>query len=443
MNIGLLICLIKDHSGDHSSVDNMRPITLSDTLAIILENYILKATQIIRTDDNQFGFKKSSSCSHAIFIFKEAQRVLKWEKKEGYAVFFDFSKAFDRVNRSKMMSLLIGKMDEQLWLTMYNYYGIAKIVIMAPNGEKSEPIVSTVGVKQGGPLSPDIFIKIIDKMLKLIKLSHMTLKRDNIDIGVTGYADDTMAICETAEGVREVTRIVETFCHKNDILLNGKKSVWMKMGEKPLKHPITKVKVPRLETPNEIFYAAGTKMDKIYNFKFLGMHVTSDDDDNFHISKRKALAIMAAKELDKIGLKNSLLDPEMKGLMIQSLVRSKLSYGMENATITRSTLNGLETFENNMIKKYFNVSKKSYTKPLLEIANVKPFSDSIKIRKYSAIVQLLSNNLTGSVVLNNNDHIHGEIIKGLGVIANETDKQKKRNNSCRLFKSDKQHKRST
>jgi hypothetical protein len=220
---------------------------------------------------------------------------------------------------------------------------------------------------------------------------------------------------------------VETFCHKNDILLNGKKSVWMKMGEKPLKHPITKVKVPRLETPNEIFYAAGTKMDKIYNFKFLGMHVTSDDDDNFHISKRKALAIMAAKELDKIGLKNSLLDPEMKGLMIQSLVRSKLSYGMENATITRSTLNGLETFENNMIKKYFNVSKKSYTKPLLEIANVKPFSDSIKIRKYSAIVQLLSNNLTGSVVLNNNDHIHGEIIKGLGVIANETDKQKKRN----------------
>jgi hypothetical protein len=186
MNIGLLICLIKDHSGDHSSVDNMRPITLSDTLAIILENYILKATQIIRTDDNQFGFKKSSSCSHAIFIFKEAQRVLKWEKKEGYAVFFDFSKAFDRVNRSKMMSLLIGKMDEQLWLSMYNYYGIAKIVIMAPNGEKSEPKVSTVGVKQGGPLSPDFFIKIIDKMLKLIKLSHMTLKRDNIDIGVTG-----------------------------------------------------------------------------------------------------------------------------------------------------------------------------------------------------------------------------------------------------------------
>ena len=32
-----------------------------------------------------------------------------------------------------------------------------------------------------------------------------------------------------------------------------------------------------------------------YNFKFLGMHVTSDGDDNFHIDKRKALAIKAQR----------------------------------------------------------------------------------------------------------------------------------------------------
>jgi hypothetical protein len=199
------------------------------------------------------------------------------------------------------------------------------------------------------------------------------------------------------------------------------------MGEKPLKHPISKVKVPRAEAPDEYFYAAGTKMDKIYSFKFLGMHVTSDGDDKYHMDKRKVLAIMAAKELDKLGLKNSLLDPEIKGLMIQSLVRSKLSYGLENAIIPASTLKKLEVFENNMLKKYFNVSKKSYSKPLLEIARVKPFSDSIKIRKFSAIVQLLSNNLTSAVILSSNDHIHGETIKALGEIAYETNKQKKRN----------------
>jgi hypothetical protein len=427
MNIGLLTCLIKDYSGDHMSVDNLRPITLSDTIAIILENYILKATQAIKTDDNQFGFKKNSSCSHAIFIFKEAQRIFRVERKEGYAVFFDFSKAFDRVNRNKMMQLLIGKIDEQLWMVLYNYYKISKIIIQAPNGEKSKPIQSTVGVKQGGPLSPDVFIKIIDKMIGQIKASQNTLNRDGIDIGVTGYADDTMAIAETPSGVKAVTQIVEQFCLKNDILLNGKKSVWMKLGEKPFKHPITKVKLPRPELEAENFYAAGVKMEKIYSFKFLGMHVTSDGDDNFHIEKRKAIASMAAKELDKIGLKNSLLDPEIKGMMAQSLVRTKLSYGLENATMTPTTIQKLETFENNIIKKYFNVSRKSYTAPLLEIAKVRPLSDSIKIRKYNTIVQMLSNNLTGSIILRNNEHIHSDTIKSLGSVANEPNVLKKRN----------------
>ena len=55
----------------------------------------------------------------------------------------------------------------------------------------------------------------------------------------------------------------------------------------------------------------------------MGIHVTSDGDVNFHMDKRKPLAIIAAKELEKIGLKNALLDTEMKGLMIQSLARSK------------------------------------------------------------------------------------------------------------------------
>jgi hypothetical protein len=109
--------------------------------------------------------------------------------------------------------------------------------------------------------------------------NRMTLKREAIDIGVTRCADDTIAICETTEGIKEMTR-----------------------------------------TKDKIYII---KMDKIYNFKFLGIHVTSDGDVNFHIDKRKPLAIIAAKELEKIGLKNALLDTEMKGLMIQSLARSK------------------------------------------------------------------------------------------------------------------------
>ena len=124
MNVGILTVLIKNYSGDLTSTDNIRPITLSDTIAIIFENYILEEISNIATEPNQFGFKKNASTSHAIFVFREGQRVLAEKRTQGYAIFFDFSKAFDRVSRVKMLHGLLDKMDNHLWLALYQYYEI-------------------------------------------------------------------------------------------------------------------------------------------------------------------------------------------------------------------------------------------------------------------------------------------------------------------------------
>jgi len=41
-NIGKIVPIIKDPRGDSSSVDNIRPITFSDTMTTIFETYFLK-----------------------------------------------------------------------------------------------------------------------------------------------------------------------------------------------------------------------------------------------------------------------------------------------------------------------------------------------------------------------------------------------------------------
>ena len=71
----------------------------------------------------------------------------------------------------------------------------------------------------------------INNLFKLLKISGKILKILDILIGVLGYADDTAAICEKPEDVQAVIRIVEAFCEREDIQLNGKKTVWMKLGE--------------------------------------------------------------------------------------------------------------------------------------------------------------------------------------------------------------------
>ena len=79
--------------------------------------------------EQQFGFKKFSSTTHAIYTLRETIRVRKLEKKKTYALFLDFSKAFDKVNKSKFLVKLAKVFEPKLWLAICNYYENAKLII--------------------------------------------------------------------------------------------------------------------------------------------------------------------------------------------------------------------------------------------------------------------------------------------------------------------------
>jgi len=256
-------------------------------------------------------------------------------------------------------------------------------------------------------------------MLKLLKDSGCVLRHANSVIGLTGYADDTMAMCETSEEVKKTIQIVEKFCQKYDILLNGKKTVWMKLGEKPLVHPISKERMCKPSLPEENFVAAGVGIEKVYKFKFLGMTVTSDDNCKQHLDQRRLAAGMGGSDLDKIGLKNSMLDPEMKGLLLQTMIRTKLCYGLENVELNESAIKNLERLEGNIIKRYFNLPRRSYTTPILEVAGIRPLREAIESRRLSMLMQLLSNTLTLNIIMNGETN-YSKTIAELGYVNDES-----------------------
>jgi len=67
-----VVPIIKDKLGNHSSIDNYRPITLSPVLSKIFEHCLVALfSQYISSDNQlQFGFKKGLSCSHALFTLR-------------------------------------------------------------------------------------------------------------------------------------------------------------------------------------------------------------------------------------------------------------------------------------------------------------------------------------------------------------------------------------
>jgi hypothetical protein len=69
---GIVIPISKDKSGNPSSIDNYRPITLSSVISKVFEHCLISLfSKFIVNDNLQFGFKPGIGCSHSIFsLFK-------------------------------------------------------------------------------------------------------------------------------------------------------------------------------------------------------------------------------------------------------------------------------------------------------------------------------------------------------------------------------------
>ena len=109
-NFGLSITVpvIKDKHGNINSANNYPPITLSPIISKMFEYCMLNRFEsLLWSDQLQFGFKKKSSCSRAIFVLTQVIDYFKC-KSNVFVASFDATKAFDRVNHTKSSPWEIG-----------------------------------------------------------------------------------------------------------------------------------------------------------------------------------------------------------------------------------------------------------------------------------------------------------------------------------------------
>jgi len=94
------------------TLGDFRGILISSILSKVFEHCILERFyRYFVTSDKQFGFKRNSSCAHAIYTLRS---VIDYYTKHGSTVnvcSLDISKAFDEMN---LHSLLIKLMERQI-----------------------------------------------------------------------------------------------------------------------------------------------------------------------------------------------------------------------------------------------------------------------------------------------------------------------------------------
>ena len=107
---GLIVPLLKDKHGDASKVDMYRGITLSCVISKLFQHVLLVLFgDSMNSSELQFGFKKNSSCSHALFVFNESVRYFIRRGSRVHCAALDASKAFDKVLNYGLFYTMVSK----------------------------------------------------------------------------------------------------------------------------------------------------------------------------------------------------------------------------------------------------------------------------------------------------------------------------------------------
>ena len=178
------------------------------------------------------------------------EEALRHPKGKLYVVFIDYSKAFDMINRQKLMHKIENSFGKNHYLTNT----IRKImesnkIIIDNNLNMPEPLTQTNGVLQGDPISPHLFnVMTADIVTSIYKEGE----KDTLYM----YADDMALAAKYPAELQEWFNHLAKWAEINGMEINEKKTVIMvfRKGGKVPKNDTIKHKTANLRIVNEFKY---------------------------------------------------------------------------------------------------------------------------------------------------------------------------------------------
>ncbi|XP_057719506.1 uncharacterized mitochondrial protein AtMg01250-like [Arachis stenosperma] len=100
------------------------------------------------------------------------------------------------------------------------------------NGSPSKPFKMERGLRQGDPLSPFLFVLIVDVLHRMIgeavrngRISPLLVGRDHIELSYLQFADDTILLCPPKqETIKNYRRLLRCFELMSGLSINFDKS---------------------------------------------------------------------------------------------------------------------------------------------------------------------------------------------------------------------------
>jgi len=350
------------------SVEDFRGISISPVISKAFEHCALnKYNDFFRTSDHQFGFKKGSGCTEAIYTVR---RVVDYYTKADSTVnlcALDLKKAFDKMNHHGLfIKLMKRNVPNKLLQVLENWFSICKTCVRW-GSEFSMFFVLKCGIRQGGVLSPYLFAVFIDDIVESIRRSTIGCHINLVCTSIFLYADDIILLAPSIDALQSMILLCEHELTTLDMALNVKKSVCWRIG------PRFNVECVNVHTLN------GNILAWVESCRYLGITILASRQFKCSFSSAKKSLYRSFNAIyGKIGSSAS-------ELVVLQLLQNKclpaLLYGLEACPLNVSDVRSFDFAVTRLLMKLFKTSSNLIIDECKAAFGIHPISKLICSRK--------------------------------------------------------------
>jgi hypothetical protein len=221
-------------------LETFRPIALCNLCYKIISKIIAKRIRPIMSctlSEEQFGFLKGRQIIDAIGTAQECLHNIREKKLQALILKIDLKKAYDCISWDFLRLVLLQcgfGLSTTKWIMGCITSATFAVLI---NGEPTKFFHSGRGLRQGCPLSPLLFILIMEGL-------SLALKRSQADGLLSGikvsrfikilhllFVDDILIMTkDSIEEWKEISRVLILFCSASGLQINAQKTTFLQYG---------------------------------------------------------------------------------------------------------------------------------------------------------------------------------------------------------------------
>jgi exonuclease III len=263
--------------------------------------------------DMQSGFREKHSCESAIQFILNSWRNSAEEGKITIAVFLDFKRAFETIDRSLLLEKLKKYGFSENSVRLLDSYLSERRQFVFANGKKSDEKFVELGVPQGSVLGPLLFILYINDLPRHLK-----------DVLIKIFADDTLLSVSdvsyesAANTMNNVLKSVVAWLKINKVKLNTSKTKYMVIAKSKKKLTSLSEEIKRYEILIE-----NECIERVNVIKYLGVMIDCCLKFDEHVSY---VLKKAGKKIMYLGRIRNKLSLSTKKLVYNCIVAPHFDY---------------------------------------------------------------------------------------------------------------------